>query len=182
MSAPGTHRASAGLSEAASPWLSRLPPAAQSDTLAPLTGQWLSERNGQPFVVESRPGAGGNIGTEAVVRAAANGYTLLLIGPNNAISATVYDKLNFNFIRYIAPVAGIHARAAAQKKFFRPIPPLPGAVGYPQRSMRMHWHLFSLERAQSDGANRPQFVAYSLRFRSRFTHHRAMFVEGDRAG
>jgi tripartite-type tricarboxylate transporter receptor subunit TctC len=70
-------------------------------------GQWLSERNGQPFVVESRPGAGGIVGTEAVVRAAADGYTLLLIGPFNAISATLYDKLNFNFIRDIAPVAGI---------------------------------------------------------------------------
>jgi tripartite-type tricarboxylate transporter receptor subunit TctC len=77
------------------------------DILARLMGQWLSERNGQPFVVENRPGGGGNIGTEAVVRAAADGYTLLLIGPNNAISATLYDKLNFNFIRDIAPVAGI---------------------------------------------------------------------------
>jgi tripartite-type tricarboxylate transporter receptor subunit TctC len=77
-----------------------------SDILSRLMGQWLSERNGQPFIVESRPGAGGNIGTERVVRAAADGYTLLLIGPNAAIGATLYDKLNFNFIRDIAPVAG----------------------------------------------------------------------------
>ena len=70
-------------------------------------GQWLSERLGQQFIVENRPGAGGNIGTEAVVRAPADGYTLLLVGAPNAINATLYDKLNFNFIRDIAPVAGI---------------------------------------------------------------------------
>jgi tripartite-type tricarboxylate transporter receptor subunit TctC len=78
-----------------------------NDIVARLTGQWLSERLGQPFVIENRPGAGGNIGTEAVVRAAADGYTLLLVGAPNAISATLYDKLNFNFIRDIAPVAGV---------------------------------------------------------------------------
>ena len=70
-------------------------------------GQWLSERLGQPFVIDNRPGAGGNIGTEAVVRAPADGYTLLLVSAANAINATLYDKLNFNFIRDIAPVAGI---------------------------------------------------------------------------
>ena len=62
---------------------------------------------GQPFIIENRPGAGGNIGTEAVVRAPADGYTLLLVGSTNAINATLYDTLNFNFIRDIAPVAGI---------------------------------------------------------------------------
>lgn len=77
------------------------------DTIARLMGQWLSERLGQPFVVENRPGAGGNIATEAVVRAPADGYTLLLANVANATSATFYDKLNFNFIRDIAPVAGI---------------------------------------------------------------------------
>src|SRR5262249_39778837 len=69
-----------------------------SDILARLMGQWLSERLGQPFVVENRPGAGNNIGTEAVVRAPADGYTLLIVGSTQAINATLYDKLNFNFI------------------------------------------------------------------------------------
>jgi tripartite-type tricarboxylate transporter receptor subunit TctC len=75
------------------------------DILARLMGQWLSERLGQPFVIENRPGAGGNIGTEAVVRAAPDGYTLLWATSPNAINATFYDKLNYNFIRDITPVA-----------------------------------------------------------------------------
>jgi tripartite-type tricarboxylate transporter receptor subunit TctC len=78
-----------------------------TDILARLTAQWLSERLGQQFVVENRPGGGGNIGTEAVVRASPDGYTLLMAAGNNAINATLYDKLNFNFIRDIAPVATI---------------------------------------------------------------------------
>jgi len=77
------------------------------DIMARLIGQWLSERLGQPFVIENRPGGGGNIGTEAVVRAPADGYTLLLVGVPNAINATLYQKLNFNLIHDIAPVAGI---------------------------------------------------------------------------
>jgi tripartite-type tricarboxylate transporter receptor subunit TctC len=78
-----------------------------ADIFARLIGQWLSERLGQPIVIENRPGAGGNIGTEAVVHAPPDGYTLLLVGLWNAIGATLYDKLNFNFIRDITPVAGI---------------------------------------------------------------------------
>ena len=78
-----------------------------NDILARLMGQWLSERLGQPFVIENRLGAGSNIATEAVVRAPADGYTLLLVGSPNAINATLYNKLNFNFITDIAPVAGI---------------------------------------------------------------------------
>jgi tripartite-type tricarboxylate transporter receptor subunit TctC len=78
------------------------------DILARLVAQWLSERLGQQFIVENRPGAGGNLGTEVVVRAPPDGYTLLVIGANNAINATLYDKLNFNLIRDIVPVAGIY--------------------------------------------------------------------------
>src|SRR5215813_4498034 len=81
-------------------------PAGSTDIVARLMGQWLSERLGQQFVIENRPGGGGNIGTEAVVRAPADGYTLLMVGGWNAINATLYDKLSFNFIRDIAPVAG----------------------------------------------------------------------------
>jgi tripartite-type tricarboxylate transporter receptor subunit TctC len=81
------------------------PPGGVGDILARLMGQWLSERLGQAFVIENRPGAGGNIGTEAVVRASPDGYTLLWATSPNAINATFYDKLNYNFIRDIAPVA-----------------------------------------------------------------------------
>src|SRR6476660_4115263 len=82
-------------------------PGGGMDIMARLIGQWLSERFGQQFVIENRPGAGGNIGTEAAVRAPADGYTLLLVGTTQAINATLYDKLSFNFIRDIAPVAPI---------------------------------------------------------------------------
>jgi tripartite-type tricarboxylate transporter receptor subunit TctC len=78
-----------------------------TDILARLMGQWLSERLGQPFIIENRPGAGNSIGTEAVVRAPADGYTLLLCGVFDATNATFYDKLNYNFIRDIAPVASV---------------------------------------------------------------------------
>ncbi|MGH6684439.1 MAG: Bug family tripartite tricarboxylate transporter substrate binding protein [Pseudolabrys sp.] len=78
-----------------------------NDILARLIGQWLSERLGQPFVIENRPGAGSNIATDAVVRAPPDGYTLLLVGTPNAINATLYDKLDFNFVRDIAPIAGL---------------------------------------------------------------------------
>jgi tripartite-type tricarboxylate transporter receptor subunit TctC len=81
--------------------------AGNNDLVARLIGQWLSERLGQPFVIDNRPGAGTNIGTEAVVRAPSDGYTLLLVAPPSAINATLYEKLNFNFLRDIAPVAGV---------------------------------------------------------------------------
>ena len=77
------------------------------DILARLMGRWLSERLGHQFVIENQPGAGTNIATEAVVNASPDGYTLLMAGASNAINATFYDKLNYNFIRDIAPVAGI---------------------------------------------------------------------------
>jgi tripartite-type tricarboxylate transporter receptor subunit TctC len=78
-----------------------------TDIVARLIGQWLTERLGQPFVIENRPGAGGNIATEAVVNASPDGYTLLAISPAAAINATLYDKLNYDFLRDIAPVSGM---------------------------------------------------------------------------
>jgi Tripartite tricarboxylate transporter family receptor len=82
-------------------------PAGATDITARLIGQWLSEWLGQPIIIENRPGAGTNIATEMVVRAPADGYTLLMFGASAAINATLYDKLYFNFISDIAPVAGI---------------------------------------------------------------------------
>jgi tripartite-type tricarboxylate transporter receptor subunit TctC len=83
------------------------PPGGVTDIVGRLAGQWLSERFGQPFVIENRPGAAGNIATEAVVNAASDGYTLIVVSPAHTVNATLYDKLSFNFIRDIAPVAGI---------------------------------------------------------------------------
>jgi tripartite-type tricarboxylate transporter receptor subunit TctC len=82
-------------------------PGGGTDILARLMGQWLSERLGQPFVIDNRPGANSNVATEAVVRAPPDGYTLLVVDTAPTINATFYDKLNFDFIRDIAPVAGI---------------------------------------------------------------------------
>jgi tripartite-type tricarboxylate transporter receptor subunit TctC len=82
-------------------------PGGAPDIIARLIGPWLSQRLGQQFVVENRPGSGNNIGTEAVVRAAPDGYTLLVVSSSNTINATLYDKLNFVFLRDIAAVAGI---------------------------------------------------------------------------
>jgi tripartite-type tricarboxylate transporter receptor subunit TctC len=82
-------------------------PGGTADIVARLIGQWLSERLGQPFIIENRPGASSNIAVEAVVRASPDGYTLLQVVATNAINATLYDRLNFNFIRDIAPVASI---------------------------------------------------------------------------
>src|SRR5690349_16578758 len=83
------------------------PPGATADILARLIGQWLSERLAQPFIVENRPGAGTNIATEATVRAVADGHTLLLMTSVNAANTTLYEKLSFDFVRDVAPVAGI---------------------------------------------------------------------------
>ena len=83
------------------------PPGGGAEISARLIGHWLSERLGQPFIIDNRSGAGTNIGTEAVVRAPPDGHTLLLVNAANAINATLYDKLGFNFIRDIAPVVGI---------------------------------------------------------------------------
>jgi tripartite-type tricarboxylate transporter receptor subunit TctC len=88
-------------------WLVGYAPGGGNDIVARLMGQWFSERLGQPFVIENRPGAATNMAAEAVVHAAADGYTLLLVGQPNAINATLYETLTFNFIRDIAPVAGL---------------------------------------------------------------------------
>jgi tripartite-type tricarboxylate transporter receptor subunit TctC len=88
-------------------WVLGYAPGGTTDILSRLMGAWLSERLGQQFIIETRPGAGTNIGTEMVVNAAPDGYTLLMVSSSNAINATLYDKLNFNFSRDISPVAGI---------------------------------------------------------------------------
>jgi len=88
-------------------WVVPYPPAGTTDVLARIVAQWLTEKMGQPFVVENKPGAGNNLGTEAVVNAPPDGYTMLLVNPANGINATLYKDLKFNFVRDIAPVAGI---------------------------------------------------------------------------
>ena len=86
-------------------WIVGFTPGGATDVMARLMGQWLSERLGQPFVIENRPGAGSNIATEVAVNAPADGYALLLVAPAHAVNATLYEKLSYNFIRDIAPVA-----------------------------------------------------------------------------
>jgi tripartite-type tricarboxylate transporter receptor subunit TctC len=88
-------------------WIVPYPPGGTTDVLARFMGEWLSKRLGQQVFVDNRPGAGNNIGTEAVVNAPPDGYTILLVNPANGINATLYKKLPFNFVRDIAPVAGI---------------------------------------------------------------------------
>jgi tripartite-type tricarboxylate transporter receptor subunit TctC len=88
-------------------WVVAYPPGGTTDILARIIGQYLSEHLGQQFVIDNRPGAGNNIGTEVVVNSPPDGYTMLLVNPANGINATLYKKLPFNFLRDIAPVAGI---------------------------------------------------------------------------
>ena len=102
-------RKGAGLPERPVRIIVGYPPGGAKTTVARFVAQWLQERLAQPFIVENRPGAANNLATEAVVRAPGDGYTLLLADSANAINATLYDKLNFNFIRDIAPVASIMA-------------------------------------------------------------------------
>jgi len=106
-------------------------PGGSADLTARLMGQWLSEKLGQSFVIENRPGGGTNIATEAVLRAAPDGYTLLLVAPANAINATLYDKLNFNLLRDIAPVAGIvRAPAVLEVNPSVPAKTVPELIAY----------------------------------------------------
>src|SRR6201989_3186260 len=90
-------------------WIVPYPPGGATDLVARLIGQWLSERLGQQFIIENRPGGGTNIGVQAVVNSAPDGYTLLFFGSTNAINTTLYESLPFNFLRDIAPVAGLVA-------------------------------------------------------------------------
>jgi tripartite-type tricarboxylate transporter receptor subunit TctC len=107
------------------------PPGGSVDIHARIIGQWLSERLGQPFIIEHRPGAGGNIGGEAAANAAPDGYTLLLSGINYAISATLYDKLNYSFIRDLAPVAGItRAANVMEVNLSVPVKTVPEFIAY----------------------------------------------------
>jgi len=88
-------------------WIVPYPPAGTTDVLARIVAQWLTEKLGQPFVVENKPGVGNNLGVEFVVNSPPDGYTMLLVNPANGINATLYKNLNFNFIRDIVPVAGL---------------------------------------------------------------------------
>ena len=92
-------------------WIVGFAPGGSTDILARVIGQYLAEKLGQPFIIENRPGAGSNIATEVVVNAPPDGYTLLMISPAHAVNATLYDKLAYNFLRDIAPVAGISREA-----------------------------------------------------------------------
>jgi tripartite-type tricarboxylate transporter receptor subunit TctC len=119
-------------------------------------GQWLSERLGEPFVIENRPGAGGNIATEAVVNASPDGHTLLLVAPANTINATLYDKLNFNFIRDIAPIASIvRSSYVMEVNPSVPVKSVPEFIAYAKA------HPGEINMA-SAGSETPQHVAGEL--------------------
>lgn len=112
-------------------WIVPFAAGGPAEILARLFGQWLSERLGQSFVIETRPGAGGNVGTEAVVRSAPDGYTLLLVTTANAVNATLYDKLAYNFINDIAPVAGfIRVPAVLEVNPNIPVDSIPAFIAY----------------------------------------------------
>ena len=114
-------------------WINGTAAGAAPDIVARLLGQWLAERLGQPFVIENRPGAGTNVGTEAVVRAAPDGYTLLLVTQSNAFNATIYQNLNFDFIRDIAPVASISRGALVLEVTpTLPVKTVPELIDYAQ--------------------------------------------------
>jgi tripartite-type tricarboxylate transporter receptor subunit TctC len=103
-------------------------PGGSTDITARLISQWLSERLGQQFLIENRPGAGSNVGTEVVVNAPPDGYTLLLVGASSAINATLYEKLNFNFLRDIRPIAGTSFPAKTVSEFIAYAKGNPGKV------------------------------------------------------
>jgi tripartite-type tricarboxylate transporter receptor subunit TctC len=127
-----------------------------TDILARLMAQWLSQRLGQPFVIDNRPGVGGNLATEAAVNAPADGHTLLLVAPANSINATLYDKLSFNFIRDIAPVASImRAFYVMEVNPSLPVKSVPEFIAY----ARAHPGEINMASA---GSGTPQHVAGEL--------------------
>ena len=141
-----------------------LAPGGANDITARLMGQWLSERLGQQFIIDNRPGAGGNIAAEAVVRAPADDYTLLFVGAPNAINATLYAKLNYNFIRDIAPVAGI-ATAPLVMEVHPSVPAktVPEFIAYAkanpgqdQHGIAWHWKHAALGRRAVQHHGRPE--------------------------
>src|SRR5262245_45045848 len=127
------------------------PPAGAQDILARLMGQWLSERLGQQFVIDNRPGGGTNIGTEAVVRTPPDGYTLLSVALPAAVNATLYEKLNFNFIRDIAPVAGImRVGLVVVVNPSVPVNTIPELIAYTKANLaRSIWHRLATGRRRS---------------------------------
>jgi tripartite-type tricarboxylate transporter receptor subunit TctC len=125
-------------------------PGSGPDIVGRLLGQWLSDRLGQPFVVENRPGAGTNIAAEAVVRSPADGYTLLLVTGANAINATLYEKLNFNFISDIAPVASISRETfALEVNPSFPAKTIPEFIAHAKANPRQAQHGFARQRNRS---------------------------------
>jgi tripartite-type tricarboxylate transporter receptor subunit TctC len=127
------------------------------DTSARLIAQWLSEHLGQPFIVENRPGAGSNLATEMVVRAPPDGYTLLEISASNAWNATLYDNLNFNFVRDIVPIAGVRRAAGVMEvnpsvpvttvsEFIAYAKANPGKINMATGGMGSAQHLYQVHR------------------------------------
>jgi len=129
-------------------WILGFTSGGNTDIISRLLGQRLSEQLGQPFIIESRPGAGTNIATEAVVRAPADGHTLLFVSASNAINATLYDKLNFNFIRDIAPVASlVRAPNVMVVNPTVPAKTVPEFIAYAKANPgKITWHLLGSGR------------------------------------
>ncbi len=148
-----------------------------TDITARVIAQWLSERLGQQFVVENRPGGGTNIGTEAATKAPPDGYTLLMVGTSNVINPTLYDKLNFNFIRDIAPIAGvIRAPFVLDVNPSIPVRTVPEFIAYAKANPRQGEHGVFRQRlgvahdgrvVQDDGRRRHAARAVSRRRRRR---------------
>ena len=145
------------------------PAGTTADIIARLLGQWLSERLGQPFLIEDRPGAASTIATEVVVRAPADGHTLLCITPANPINTAVYDKLNYDFLRDIVPIAGI-SRGPLVMVVNPSIPAktVPEFIAYAKSQFRQRWRprrgmaLRRMRPRRARTATRPHRVAATV--------------------